>query len=358
MIDEADYVIVGAGSAGCVLANRLRRGGNGRSSNIGGTDRSIFIQMPAALSIPMAWPATTGAMSPSPSPTSAAAGSPARAARCWAARRRSTAWSMSAAIPPTSTAGGGRAPGWSYADVLPYFSRAETRADGGDAWRGDDGPLAHPLGRAPQPALPRLRRGRRRGRLPRVPRRQRLPAGRLRPHGQTVAAGAGRRRTPISTRRWAGPICDRQTLPSYPHPLRRRRATGVEYRDGGAVRSSRRPARGHRRRRRDHLAAAPEALRHRTRRGSRDLGIPVVPTAPASARTCRTISNSTSRSRARSRSPSIRPTTPAKALIGCAGCLPGRPRRHQPFRGRRLHPLAPGVESRPPVPLPAARGLL
>ena len=56
MSDEAfDYVIVGAGSAGCVLADRLTE--DGRSTVLvleyGGSDRSVFIQMPAALSIPM-----------------------------------------------------------------------------------------------------------------------------------------------------------------------------------------------------------------------------------------------------------------------------------------------------------------
>ena len=53
-----DYVIVGAGSAGCVLADRLSADGAHRVLLLeyGGSDRSIFIQMPSALSIPMNMP--------------------------------------------------------------------------------------------------------------------------------------------------------------------------------------------------------------------------------------------------------------------------------------------------------------
>ena len=51
---QADYVIVGAGSAGCAIAYRLAEAGkNVLIIEHGGSDRGPFIQMPAALSYPM-----------------------------------------------------------------------------------------------------------------------------------------------------------------------------------------------------------------------------------------------------------------------------------------------------------------
>src|SRR5271167_1719892 len=56
--ESFDYVIIGAGSAGCVLADRLTADGQHTALvlEFGGSDRSIFIQMPSALSIPMNMP--------------------------------------------------------------------------------------------------------------------------------------------------------------------------------------------------------------------------------------------------------------------------------------------------------------
>jgi choline dehydrogenase len=69
-MDEFDYVVVGAGSAGCVLASRLTEDGKSRVLLLecGGSDHSALIEMPAALSIPMNMPKYNWGFATEPEP--------------------------------------------------------------------------------------------------------------------------------------------------------------------------------------------------------------------------------------------------------------------------------------------------
>ena len=139
-----DYVIVGAGSAGCVLADRLTA--DGRHSVLvleyGGSDRSLFVQMPSALSIPMGMEKYDWRYYTEPEP--------GLGGRRLHTPRGKVLGGSSSINGLVYVRGNARdfarweaegATGWNYAAVLPYFRRAETRAEGGDAYRGDSGPL-------------------------------------------------------------------------------------------------------------------------------------------------------------------------------------------------------------------------
>lgn len=153
-----DIVIVGAGSAGCVLANRLSADPRCRVALIeaGPADRSALIRVPGLFS-PMyrsgkfLWVYETAAQ----------AGVDGRRLRDVRGRVLGGSSSVNgmlycrgAATDYDGWAAAGNA-GWSYRDVLPYFRRSEDHAGGESPWRGVGGPLhvarsevRHPLAQA------------------------------------------------------------------------------------------------------------------------------------------------------------------------------------------------------------------
>ena len=142
---EADYVIIGAGSAGCALAFRLSEAG--RSVIVieaGGTDIGPFIRMPAALSYPMNMARYDWGFQTEPEPH--------LGGRRLATPRGKVIGGSSSINGMVYVRGHARdfdhwheagATGWAAADVLPYFRRMEDWHGGaGDpSWRGQGGPL-------------------------------------------------------------------------------------------------------------------------------------------------------------------------------------------------------------------------
>ncbi|BCQ61334.1 hypothetical protein PBOI14_30840 [Pseudomonas sp. Boi14] len=102
-----DYIIIGAGSAGCVLANRLSEdpGTSVLVLEFGGSDRSVLIQMPSAFSMPMNTSKYNWRYQTEPEPYLDGRRIHCPRGKVLGARPRSTAWSTSAATPMTSMSG-------------------------------------------------------------------------------------------------------------------------------------------------------------------------------------------------------------------------------------------------------------
>jgi choline dehydrogenase len=154
MQQRFDYIVVGSGSAGCVLANRLSECGQYSVLVLeaGRKDNTWKIHMPAALTYNLGDDKYNWYYHTEPQPHM---------------NQRSLYW------PRGKVWGGGSAlnamvyirghaldydrwenegaKGWSYADVLPYFKKAERRRLGGNEYRGHEGPLHVHTGDYPNP---------------------------------------------------------------------------------------------------------------------------------------------------------------------------------------------------------------
>nr|WP_315496764.1 choline dehydrogenase [uncultured Rhodoferax sp.] len=140
-----DYIIVGAGSAGCVLANRLTEDPEVSVLLLeaGPGDKSIFIHMPSAFAYPLANDKYNWYYHSEPEPFMNH-----RAMYCPRGRVLGGSSSINGmvyirghAMDYEGWASYSGLENWSYADCLPYFRKAETRAKGGDDYRGKSGPL-------------------------------------------------------------------------------------------------------------------------------------------------------------------------------------------------------------------------
>ena len=140
-----DFIIAGAGSAGCVLASRLTEDPQVRVLllEVGPRDRSWRIDMPAAVGSLLSSDRFNWNYVSDPEPH-------LEGRRLTHPRGRVLGGSSSIngmvyirghALDYDAWAAAGL-PGWSYADVLPYFKRSERHLHGGDAYHGGSGPLA------------------------------------------------------------------------------------------------------------------------------------------------------------------------------------------------------------------------
>lgn len=145
MAEQFDYIVVGAGSAGCVLANRLSESGTNRVLLLeaGGSDRRWTVDIPLAVS--KLWPdrSITWGFESEPEPE---------------LNGRSLAVARGKMLGGSSSLNGmmairghradydawrdGGLPGWGWDDVLPWFKKLENHWRGETEWHGGGGPVS------------------------------------------------------------------------------------------------------------------------------------------------------------------------------------------------------------------------
>jgi 4-pyridoxate dehydrogenase len=140
-----DYIIVGAGSAGCTLANRLSEDGDSRVLVLeaGGWDRDPLIRLPLAWGKLLQERRHDWGYDSEPDP-----GTANRRLECMRGKTVGGSSSVNAMAYVRGHRADydrwevGGASGWSYQDALPYFRRQESWEGGTSSYRGGDGPLA------------------------------------------------------------------------------------------------------------------------------------------------------------------------------------------------------------------------
>lgn len=152
--ESYDYVVIGSGSAGSVVASRLAEDPSVRVLMLeaGPSDRSLFIRMPAALAFPLKDDRFNWMYHSQPEPFldgrtvyqprgRVLGGSSSINGMNWV-RGNPQDFQRWEAL-------GAR--GWDYRHVLPYFKKAETFENGADAYRGGSGPMKISVSRAEHP---------------------------------------------------------------------------------------------------------------------------------------------------------------------------------------------------------------
>jgi choline dehydrogenase len=139
-----DYIVVGAGSAGCIIASRLSEdpGTNVLLLEAGGSDRSLFIDMPAALPFvyqnkKIGWGYQSG---PEPHLNGKTIDEKMGKVLGGSTSINAMIYNRGNPMDYDGWAEDGL-PDWDFAHVLPYFRKTETFADGPNEWRGGDGPV-------------------------------------------------------------------------------------------------------------------------------------------------------------------------------------------------------------------------